>query len=238
MTRAQLEKLLKAKVTVTEDTTVTTLEDAQLEPSDIDTVLMVGGSSRIPVFQQMLERMFGKPPVFSRNLDEDVARGAAMLGAKEGTDLDPRSALARIPKPVDVASHGYGIEALNDDETDVYNSIIIDPNTAVPAFREKTYVTVEEGQTLIAVKMNEGEEEDLQYVKQIASGDADFGRQVPKGYPMRVTIELTRAGIIELNAYDGETGALMRKLVVKRMSILSADQQASARQELARWKVG
>ena len=54
---------------------------------------MVGGSSRIPAFQQMLERIFGEPPVFSRNLDEDVARGAAMLGAKEGTDLDPRTVL-------------------------------------------------------------------------------------------------------------------------------------------------
>ena len=99
-------------------------------------------------------------------------------------------------------------------------------------------MTVEEGQTHIRIKMNEGEEEDLQYVKQIASGDANFGRRVPQGYPMRVTIELNRAGIIELNAYDGETDAHLKKLVVKRDSILSADQQASARQELARWKVG
>jgi len=137
-----------------------------------------------------------------------------------------------------VASHGYGIDALNDEETALYNSIIIDPNTPVPVTCEKTYVTVEEGQTHIAIKMNEGEEEDLQYVKQIAKGDASFGRTVPKGYPMRVTIELTRAGIIELNSYDGETGAHLRKLVVKRESILSTDQQASARQELARWKVG
>ena len=60
-----------------------------MQPSDIGTVLMVGGSSRIPAFQQMLERIFGRPPVFSRNLDEDVARGAAMLGAKEGTGPGP-----------------------------------------------------------------------------------------------------------------------------------------------------
>jgi molecular chaperone DnaK len=238
MTRTTFEKLLKVTLTTTEDTTTNTLDDAGLEPSEIDTVLMVGGSSRIPAFQQMLQRIFGKPPKFSRNLDEDVARGAAMLGAKEGTDLDPRSALARIPKPVDVASHGYGIEALNDDETEMYNSIIIDPNTVVPAICEKSYVTVEEGQTHIAIKLNEGEEEDLQYVKQIAKGEANFGRAVRKGYPMRVTIELNRAGIIELNAYDGETGTHMSKIVVKRESILSEDQQAKARQELARWKVG
>ena len=91
LTRARFEKLTKDQVTATEDTTVYTLETAGLQPSDIGTVLMVGGSSRIPVFQQMLKRVFGKPPVFSRDLDQDVARGAAMLAAKEVTDLNPRS---------------------------------------------------------------------------------------------------------------------------------------------------
>ncbi len=87
LTRAEFEKLIQDKITATEDTTVYTLETAGLQPSDIGTVLMVGGSSRIPAFQQMLEHIFGRPPVFSRNLDEDVARGAAMLGAKEGQGL-------------------------------------------------------------------------------------------------------------------------------------------------------
>ena len=238
MTRPEFEKLIKAKLTKTEDTCISTLEEAGLEPSGIDTILMVGGSSRIPVFQKMLEGIFGKPPVFSRNLDEDVARGAAMLGAKEGDDLDPRAALARIPTPVDVASHGLGINSLNEDETAEFNSIIIDMNTPVPADNEKTYVTVEEGQTHIRIKLNEGDEEDLEFVKQIASGDANFGRAVPKGYPMRVKIELNRAGMIELNAYDGETGAHMKTIKVERKSILSPDQQSSARRELARWKVG
>jgi molecular chaperone DnaK len=238
MTRADFEKLIKAKVTRTEDTTISTLEEAGLEPSDIGTVLMVGGSSRIPVFQKMLEGIFGAPPKFTRNLDEDVARGAAMLGAKEGTDLDPRAALARIPKPVDVVSHGLGIDSLNDEETEMYNSIIVEPNCHVPVERENTYVTVEEGQNRIRINLNEGDEEDLQFVKRIASGDALFGRTVPKGYPMRVKIELNRDGIIELNAYDGQTGAHMKEIKVERKSILSVEQQSDARRELARWKVG
>jgi len=120
----------------------------------------------------------------------------------------------------------------------MYNSIIIDANTPVPAKCEKTYVTVEDGQTHIAIKLNEGDVEELQYVRQIAKGDANFGHAVPKGYPMKVRIELNKAGIIELNAYDGETGAHLRKLVVERKNILSPEQQSTARSELARWKVG
>ena len=240
MTRAEFEKLIKNLVTKTEDTTISTMEEAGLEPSEIDTVLMVGGSSRIPVFQKMLEGIFGKAPVFSRNLDEDVAVGAAMLGAKEGNDLDPRSALALIPKPVDVASRGLGIDALTDDETETYNSIIIEANSTVPADETKTYVTVEEGQTHIRINLNEGDVEDLEFVKRIATGDANFGRTVRKGYPMRVRIELNRAGMIELNAYDGETGAHMRTIEVQRKSILSPTQQSDApagAPELEDWRM-
>src|SRR5207253_6497115 len=158
LTRAQFEKLIKDKVTATEDTTIYTLELAGLQPSDIGTVLMVGGSSRIPAFQKMLERAFGKPPVFSRNLDEDVARGAAMLGAKEGNDLDPRSVLAMMAKPVDVCSHGLGVSALNDERV-MQNVIIVAGQSQVPAQGEETFNTVDEGQSQVDISLNEGDEE-------------------------------------------------------------------------------
>jgi molecular chaperone DnaK len=236
LTRDQFEKLIKGKITATEDTTIYTLETAGLKPSDISTVLMVGGSSRIPVFQKMLERIFGQPPTFSRNLDEDVARGAAMLGAKEGEDLDPRSMLARMPKPVDVCSHGLGVSALND-QMQQQNFIIIEAQSPVPATGESTFNTVEEGQNRVDIKLNEGDEEDLEFVKQIASGTGKFGRQVPKDYPIRVQIDYNRDGLIELNAYDGQTGALLCTLQVQRPSNLSAAQVASAKEFFRKTKV-
>jgi molecular chaperone DnaK len=236
LTRAQFEKLIKDKVTATEDTTRYTLEMAGLKPSDIGTVLMVGGSSRIPAFQQMLERVFGRPPLFSRNLDEDVARGAAMLGAKEGADLDPRSVLARMAKPVDVCSHGLGVSALNGDGA-MQNFVIIEPQSPVPAHGEETFNTVEEGQTQVEVKLNEGDEEDLDDVKQIAKGTGRFGRSVPKGHPITVKIDYDRAGMIELNAYDGQTGAFLVKLQVERPGNLNMAQAAKAADALALTKV-
>jgi len=184
----------------------------------------------------MLERVFGKSPVFSRNLDEDVARGAAMLGAKEGSDLDPRSVLARMPKPVDVCSHGLGVSALNDDRV-MQNVIIIEAQSPVPAHGEDTFNTVEEGQTQVEIKMNEGDEEDLDDVKQIAKGLGKLGRQVPLGHPITVKIDVIE-GMIELNAYDGVTDVHLCKLEVQRPGNLNTMQRSSARQELARWKVG
>ena len=237
LTRDQFEKLIQKKVTATEDTTVSTLELADLKPSDIGTVLMVGGSSRIPVFQRMLERVFGKPPVFSRNLDEDVARGAAMLGAKEGRDLDPRTALARMPKPADVCSHGLGITSRDEDLGVDRNFIIIPGQTMVPAHGEDTFCTLEEGQSRVDITLNEGDEEDLGFVKEIAKGVARFGRAVPKGYPIKVEISYDRAALIVLNAYDGETGAFMCKLEVSRPGNLSAAQVASATALLSKTKV-
>ena len=223
-------------MTATEDTTLYTLETAGLKPSDIGTVLMVGGSSRIPVFQQMLERIFGRPPTFSRNLDEDVARGAAMLGAKEGTDLDPRTVLARMQKPVDVCSHGLGVSALNGDRV-MQNFVIIEAQSQVPAHGEESFNTVEEGQTQVEIKLNEGDEEDLDDVKEIAKGIGPFGRPVPQGHPITVKIDYNRAGMIELNAFDGQTGVHICKLEVNRPGNLSTAQVAKAAGDFARIKV-
>ena len=184
----------------------------------------------------MLERVFGRPPAFSRNLDEDVARGAAMLGAKEGTDLDPRSVLARMAKPVDVCAHGLGVSALNAERV-MQNFVIIGAQSPVPAHGEESFNTVAEGQTQVEIKLNEGDVEDLDDVKQIAKGLGPFGRRVPLGHPITVKIDYNRDGMIELNAYDGETGGFMVKLTVERPSNLSTAQVAKAAGDFARVKV-
>ena len=93
------------------------------------------------------------------------------------------------------------------------------------------------GQTRVDIKLNEGDEEDLEFVKQIAKGTGRFGRPVPKGYPITVKIDYTRAGLIELNAYDGETGAFLCKLEVERPGNLSTGQVANAAELFRKTKV-
>lgn len=237
MTRAEFGRLLREKLTAVEDTTLYTLELAGLEPSSLQTVLMVGGSSRIPAFQEMLERVTGRTPVFSRNLDEDVARGAAILAAKEGGELDPRSRLAMLPPPVDVASHGLGVTVLDEETRQMINSIIIEAQNPVPAHGERTYYTVDEGQTAVEVKLNEGDEEDLEFVRQIATGTGHFGRAVPREHPVKIKIDFARDGTIVLNAYDGLSDSFLCELKVDRPGNLTTAERKNARAELARMEV-
>jgi molecular chaperone DnaK len=237
LTRAEFEKLLKDKLTSVEDTTLYTVEEAGLQPSDLHTVLMVGGSSRIPAFQELLEKVIGRPPAFSRNLDEDVARGAAILAAKEGGDLDPRSRLAKMPPPVDVASHGLGVEVMNEETRQMYNSIIIQAQTPVPAHGEETFNTVVEGQTQVDISLNEGDDDDLQFVKQIATGTGRFAAAVPKDHPVKISIDFARDGTIVLNAHDGRDGTFLCQLEVNRPGNLGQAARLNARQVLARMEV-
>ena len=238
LTRSSFEGLLKEKLQAVEDITLHTIETAGTQPSEITKVLMTGGSSRIPAFQKLLAQITCRQPTFSRSLDEDVARGAAILATKEGGELDPRAQLASIPAPKDVLSHGLGITALNPDTMALYNSIIIPAQTPVPAENyEEMYETVEEGQTRIDVKFNEGDEEDLEFVTELGRGPANFGRAVPKGYPIRVVISCTKEGTLTLRAFDGNSGAELRKIEKVYPNILSAEEKRAALSDMARIRV-
>ena len=234
LSRGDFEALLSEKLREVEDTTLGTIERADLQPSDITKVLMVGGSSRIPAFQKLLAKAWGHEPAFSRNLDEDVARGAAILAAKLGGELDPRSQLAKMPQPVDVSSQGLGVSMLDTSTNRMVNAIIIPAGTKVPAKAEETFNTVAEGQTQVDIKLNEGDDEDLDFVKLLAKGTGRFGQAVRLGYPVRIALEFTADQIIRLRAYDGENDSFLCELEVERPGNLSKAEQADARKYLSR----
>jgi molecular chaperone DnaK len=237
LNRGQFEGLIKEKLREVEDTTVYTIETAGLQASDLTMVLMVGGSSRIPAFQKLLADISGRKPVFSRNLDEDVARGAAVLAAKLGGDLDPRSQLAMMPPPVDVLSHALGVTAVDGATRRKYNSIIIPAQTPVPVTQEETYATVDDGQTQVKIDLNEGDDDDLQYVTQIATGIGAFGKPVRRDYPLRIELGFSPDQIIRLRAFDGENGSFLCELEVERPGNLTKAEKIKARDLLARMEV-
>jgi molecular chaperone DnaK len=237
LSRPDFQRLLADRLREVEDTTMYTIDEAGLQPPEISTVLMVGGSSRIPAFQELLGKVAGRAPGFSRNLDEDVARGAAILAAKLGGELDPRTALARMPPPVDVTSQGLGVTALDKPSSRLFNSVIIPAQTKVPVTREETYFTVEDGQTQVEVVLNEGDDDDLEFVKELAKGTGKLGRSVRSDYPIRVKLTFNDDQIIRLMAYDGETDAFLCELEVQRPGNLSKAEQQAARRALAGLKV-
>jgi molecular chaperone DnaK len=237
LTRAEFEKMLERYSTEVTDTIENTLDDANVRPSALSKVLMVGGSSRIPVFQRLLAEMLGRKPTFSQNLDEDVARGAAMLAAKTANTVDSRSYLAAMPAPKDVTSQGLGVTAVGDDRVTEYNSVILPANSQIPGKESKMYETLDDGQVEVMVELNEGDDADLKFVRNLDKAPAKFGRAVRQGYPIRVDISYNEQQIIEAEAFDGETGKFLCNITVTRHGLMAPADKEAAMARLANLRV-
>ena len=228
LTRAEFAGMLAEHLEDVELAVETCLDTANMRPADMDAVLMVGGSSRIPAFQDLLRRYFGRDPQFSRNLDEDVARGAALIGTLKTGTANPLSTLAALPVPVDRCSHAIGVDALNDGGV-LGNVVVLAANTPIPTDppAEKTFGIPQDGQTEIKLTVNEGEEFDLKFIDRLGSATGDLGGPKPSGYPITVKMALDGDGILRVFAHDGITGALITKVEVRRESAMS-DRQVTA----------
>ncbi len=173
------------------------LEEASVEPSGIKKILLVGGSTRIPLARQRLEKLFGFVPENSVNVDECVALGAAvhagltMLRERPG-DVSPgiASGLKGI-NLTDVCNHSYGtICAPIDKETGrrvIENRIILQKNTPLPCEASQMFYTLTEGQKQLEVIITQGEDSDITYVNKIA----EYKFELPPGRPARCPIKVT-----------------------------------------------
>lgn len=236
LTREQFEELIAEQRELVEDATRSALDKAAeqlgVDTVRVDAALMVGGSSRIPAFRRLLTEITGLEPLISKNLDEDVSRGAAMLGAKLAGRLDPRSELAAIPVPRDAASHALGITLAEEDGVTEYNDVVIPEGTPIPHEISRIYGTASDGQTEIRVRLNEGGDRDLMFVRELGESVGRLSRPVPRGYPLRMEIEYTADQLVVVNAYDGETGEHLCELKVEHRGILDEEAKRSAREHL------
>jgi molecular chaperone DnaK len=221
LTRDEFTVMLSEYLENVELAVETCLDNAQMRAGDMNAVLMVGGSSRIPAFQELLQRYFGQDPQFSRNLDEDVARGAALVGVLKTGTAGAGSSLAALPAPVDRSSHAIGVVVQNDAGI-LENVVVLPANTPIPTAEpaERTFGTVEDGQQKIEVTVNEGEETELRFVKRLASGLGDLGGPKPPGYPIVVKMALDGDGILRVTAHDGTSGALITQIEVQHVGYL------------------
>ncbi|MCB0973118.1 MAG: Hsp70 family protein [Actinobacteria bacterium] len=226
LTRAEFEALIRNFVEGSELTVETVLDDAQMEATQIDTVLMVGGSSRIPAFQEMLRGYFRKDPQFSKNLDEDVARGAALMGALFLDQAPPESPLARLPTPKDRSSHAIGVTAL-DESRQERNFVLLDANAPIPTptpLPQQRFAVVDNGQDQIALIVNEGDESDLRMVKELGRATGSLGTPKVAGHPIDIRVGLSADGILTVAAFDGVDGNHIADVVVNRHGAM--DQQS------------
>jgi len=229
LTRDDFTRMLAEYLESVELAVETCLDNVGMSARDMDAVLMVGGSSRIPAFQDLLRRYFGRDPQFSRNLDEDVARGAALIGALKTGTAAPQSALAALPPPRDASSHAIGVEALNEQDV-LENAVVLPANAPVPTVppAERSFSLVQDGQTEIDVVVNEGDETDLRYVDRLASAVGHLGGPKPRGYPIVVKMALDHDAILHVTVHDGNTDALLAKVDIQREGAMSDKQRAAA----------
>ncbi len=238
LSRKEFEGLIKEQIELVEDAILNALDRAGLEGGGVDDVLMVGGSSRIPVFQGMVERIVGSEPQLTKNLDEDVARGAALLGAKLGGSLDPRSELAQRPKPVDAASHALGITVIESEQSrNLVNQVVIPEGTPIPHSSTHEFAAASEGQREVELVLNEGSDRDLDFVRALGKSNGQLAEPVRLGHPLRCEIQYTADQLIEVQLFDGVSGQLLTELSVEHKGLLSEQERADAREFLRQAEV-
>jgi len=195
------------------------LDEAGIKPSDVDTVLLVGGSTRVPLVRSHLQELFGFPPECSINVDECVALGAALHAGLALMRQDPEAVPAGIRTGLkdisltDVCNHSYGtICAPIDKETGrrvVANRIILKKNTPLPCEASQTFYTVSEGQKRVEVTITQGEDTDPAYVNRIATHSLELPPDRPAEQPIKVTYSYDLNQRMQCRFEDIESGRLL-----------------------------
>lgn len=198
-----------------------TLEDADIDKSDIDKTIFVGGSSRMKLVREMVEDFMGKKPSFELNPDEVVAMGAAIQAhLLKGSDTSDQN--IRGVNIIDVNSHSLGLVVQDNDKID-YNNIMIPKNSPLPASFTKVFYTSIENQQAVTVKICEGEDADLDYVTIISDTVQDLppAEKRDMGSELRVTFNYDINGLISIDIYDAATETSMRAVEFERKANLS-----------------
>lgn len=197
LSREHFEKMIRNMLTRTVLLVEQALDSAKLKPGEIDHVVLVGGSTRIPRVKTILEKMFGKAPKSCGNVDECVALGAALFAKKSA-------------KIQEVCNASYGTLAMvynaRTKEEKLMNSIVIPKNTPIPCSRTQVYQTSEDNERVIEVDITQGEDDEARYVDVIGRISLEVPAGRPKGCEITVTFSYDENQRVRALIVDKQSG--------------------------------
>jgi molecular chaperone DnaK len=195
LTRAKFEQLCDSLIQRTVEPCRKALSGANLNPSDIDEVILVGGSTRIPAVQQLVEKFFGKTPSKGVNPDEVVAVGAAIQGGVLAGDVKDVLLLDVTPLSLGIETYGSVMTKL------------IDANTTIPTRKSEIFSTASDNQPSVEIHVLQGERPMAKDNKTIGRFHLDGIAPAPRGVPqIEVTFDIDANGILNVSAKDKGTG--------------------------------
>ena len=221
LTRAKFEQLAHELIQACLAPCQKALSDANLQPSDIDEVILVGGSSRIPAVQTLVQNFFGKVPSKGVNPDEVVAVGAAIQGAILNNEKGVGDVVL-----LDVTPLTLGIETLGGVMTK-----LIDANTTIPVKKSETFSTAADNQTEVTIHVLQGERPMASQNKSIGQFNLTGITPARRGVPqIEVTFDIDANGILKVTAKDKATGK-EQAIRIEASSGLSDDEIARMKAE-------
>ncbi len=219
LSRAKFDQLTSHLVEATAGPVRQAMSDAGLSGSDIQKVLMVGGSSRIPAVQDMVKKLTGKEGFKGINPDECVAMGAALQG---GVFTGDTKGLLLL----DVTPLSLGIETMGGVMTK-----LIDRNTTIPAKKSQTFTTAADNQTSVEVHVLQGEREMAQYNKTLGRFHLDGIAPARRGVPqIEVTFDIDANGIVNVSAKDLGTGTEQHITITSSTNMSKEDVDKAVRE--------